>query len=291
MTSAKITAPIDGDFSHELTIGYEVIGDSGRPWIITPGGRFSRDYPGVREFATALADLGNQVVIWDRPNTGESDVCFLGATESGMQADVLAALLRYLDLGPTVIIGGSGGARVSLLAASRHPDVTSALSVWWISGGTYGLMTVAMSYGAPSIPTAWNDGMEAVVELPAWREVIEKNPSNRDRLLAQDPREFIRTLERWMDSHCTCGQATVPGLPDDDLRKIDMPALVFRSGASDPIHTRATSERVAELMPNAQLREPPFPDRVWIDSELGRRFVTWPLLAPVLHDWAISLRD
>jgi hypothetical protein len=31
-----------------LSIGYEVIGD-GRPWVITPGGRFRKDYPGVRE--------------------------------------------------------------------------------------------------------------------------------------------------------------------------------------------------------------------------------------------------
>lgn len=287
MPTAKITADIDGTIKHELTIGYELIGDSGTPpWIITPGGRFSRDYPGVREFAVALAELGNQVVIWDRPNTGESDVCFIGATESGMQADYLAALLRHLDLAPAVIIGGSGGSRVSLLAAARHPAVTAALGAWWISGGTYGLLTVAMSYGAPSIPTAWNGGMEAVLELPAWQEVLDKNPSNRDRLLAMDPREFITVLERWMESHCTCGHGLVPGLPNDAVRGITAPAVVFRSGASDPIHTRVTSEGVAELLPNAQLLEPPWPDTVWIDSELGKRFVTWPLLAPILNDWA-----
>ena len=35
-----------------LTIGYEVIGE-GRPWAITPGGRFPRDSPGVPELAQA----------------------------------------------------------------------------------------------------------------------------------------------------------------------------------------------------------------------------------------------
>ena len=33
-----------------VSIAYEVVGE-GRPWIVTPGGRFSKDYPGVRELA------------------------------------------------------------------------------------------------------------------------------------------------------------------------------------------------------------------------------------------------
>ena len=92
-----------------VSIAYEVIGE-GRPWIVTPGGRFSKDYPGVRELAVALAEHGNRVVIWDRPNCGASSVVFAGRSESEVQADALGALLRHLDLGPTVIAGGSGGA-------------------------------------------------------------------------------------------------------------------------------------------------------------------------------------
>ena len=60
-----------------LTIAYEVIGE-GRPWAITPGGRFSMDSPGVRELAEALAAEGNRVLVWDRPNCGASDVAFTG---------------------------------------------------------------------------------------------------------------------------------------------------------------------------------------------------------------------
>jgi pimeloyl-ACP methyl ester carboxylesterase len=77
--------------------------------MFTPGGRFSKDSPGVRELATALAERGNRVLIWDRPNCGASDVCFTGTSESAMQADVLAALLAHLDMAPAVIAGGSGG--------------------------------------------------------------------------------------------------------------------------------------------------------------------------------------
>jgi pimeloyl-ACP methyl ester carboxylesterase len=109
-----------------LSIAYEVIGDAGaRPWVITPGGRFSMTSPGVRELAVALAERGNRVLIWDRPNCGSSDVCFTGPSESQMQADVLADLLRQLDMDPAVIAGGSGGARVSLLTGGKHRDVTA----------------------------------------------------------------------------------------------------------------------------------------------------------------------
>ena len=55
------TIDIDG-----TTIAYEVIGE-GRPWVVTPGGRFSKEAPGVRELALKIAAAGNQVLIWDRP--------------------------------------------------------------------------------------------------------------------------------------------------------------------------------------------------------------------------------
>src|SRR4051794_38932105 len=183
------TATFDG-----LTISYEVIGE-GRPWTITPGGRFSKDSPGVRELAQALAATGNQVLIWDRPNCGESDVCFTGDSESAMQADTLAALLRHLDMTPAIITGGSGGSRVSLLTAARHPDVAAGVAMWWISGGVYGLMVLGTHYCGGSIAAAWNGGMQAVADLDEWAEVQQRNPRNRQLLLDQDPKQFIATME------------------------------------------------------------------------------------------------
>jgi pimeloyl-ACP methyl ester carboxylesterase len=229
------TATVDG-----LTIAYELIGNEGRPWAITPGGRFSKDDPGVRELAEALAARGNRVVIWDRPNCGASSVCFEGSSESAMQADALAGLLRHLDLAPAVIAGGSGGSRVSLLTAARHRDVAAGLALWWISGGAFGLMSIGLHYCGGSLAAAWSGGMEAVVALDEWNEVLERNPDNRQRFLAQDPATFVETMERWLLPYCPCGDEVVPGLPDDEAGALDVPALVFRSGVSDIHHTRAT---------------------------------------------------
>ena len=278
-------AKVDG-----LTISYEVVGE-GRPWAITPGGRFSKDFPGIRELAEALAAEGNRVLIYDRPNCGESDVCFTGSSESAMQADTLAALLTHLDMTPAVISGGSGGARVSMLTAARHAEVAAGLAIWWISGGAFGLMSLGMHYCGQNLVKAWEGGMEDVAALPEWEEVLRRNPSNRQRILDQDRSEFIAAMERWMLAYCPCGDELVPGLATADAAALDLPTLVFRSGESDAYHTRATSEAIAEALPNARLVEPPWGDREWIERSAdhqvnGKLFDRWPLLAPQLSEWS-----
>jgi pimeloyl-ACP methyl ester carboxylesterase len=291
------TAEVDG-----LTIAYEVVGPGGgagrggRSWALTPGGRFDKDTAGLRELARALSAGGDRVLIWDRPNTGASDVCFAGPSESAMQADVLAGLLRQLDMAPAVIAGGSGGARVSLLTAARHRDVASGLALWWISGGPFGLITLATHYCGPSLRKAWTDGMAAVADLPEWAGVIERNPANRRRIADQDPAEFVATLERWMVAYCPTGDTLVPGLANEDAARLDVPTLVFRSGASDPNHPRSTSEEIAAALPDARLVEPPWGDSEWLERQAARTagtaaglFVRWPLLAPQLRSWARSV--
>lgn len=275
-----------------LTIGYEVIGE-GRPWALTPGGRDGRDTPGLRELAAALAERGNSVLIWDRPNTGESDVCFAGVSESAMQADVLAGLLARLGMAPAVIAGGSGGSRVSLLAAARHREIAAGVAMWWISGGVFGLMSIGNHYFGASVRAAWEGGMEAVVALPEWAGTLERNPANRRRFLSLDAADFIATCERWMAAYCPCGDELVPGLPNAQAQALDLPALVFRSGAGDIHHRRETSEQVAKALPNSRLVEPPWGDTEWRERQAARTagdapglFVRWPLLAPSLDEWA-----
>jgi pimeloyl-ACP methyl ester carboxylesterase len=274
----------------DLEIAYEIIGE-GPPWVITPGGRFSKDYGGVRELAHAIADYGNQVVIYDRLNCGASSVIFTGPSESVMHADSLAMLLRQLELGPTIIIGGSGGARVSLLTAARNPDIARGVAVWWISGGVFGNMTLGPHYCGGSIAAVWNGTMQDVADLPEWKEVVERNDGNRERFLSMDRAEFKAVMERWMHAYCACGDPLVPGLSDEEAARMTIPVLVFRSGASDMHHTRETSERLAASLPNAVLVEPVWDDTEWVERQAATRdgetlFDRWPLLAPQLVEWA-----
>ncbi len=273
-----------------IEIAYELVGE-GRPWVLTPGGRFTKAVGGLPEMARTLAGHGNQVLLWDRPNCGASSVVFAGPSESEVQADALAALLRHLDLGPTIIAGGSGGARVSLLTAARNPDVTAGLAMWWISGGVPGLLQLANYYCMPSADAAWHGGMEAVAALDQWQETQTFNPANRDRILAMDRAEFLAVMDRWALAYCPCDNALVPGLDDSDIAQLRVPIMVFRSGPSDMSHTRATSEAIAAGLPGAELVEPPWGDNEWNERRAGIEttgslFVRWPRLVPQLVEWS-----
>ncbi len=265
-----------------IGIAYDIIGEGEKTVALTAGGRFSKDTPGLRELAGILAENGYKALIWDRVNCGESDVNFDGETESLMNADALAGLLKALDFGPTLLVGGSAGSRVSLMTALRHPEQVSGLLLLWISGGAIGLGTLAYHYCHGSALAAAMDGMEAVADLPEWQEQVTRNPGNRARFLAQDPDTFIATMERWADSFFPKSDAPVPGVDPDQLAALKIPVVVLRSGKSDIHHPRRTSEALAGMIPGADLQEPPWPDNEW--NEGGKRpdnslFRSWPKLA------------
>ena len=281
-------ATIDG-----IGLEYELFGKEGAPAVsLTPGGRFTMDAPGVREMAQAYADAGRRVLIYDRPNCGKSDACLRGESESEMQAEALAGLIRHLDLGPTLLSGGSGGARVSMLAASRHPEICSALAVWWISGDPIGLMQLATYYCGEAAVMASDGGMEAVMNATSWAENFAKNPESRARLLAMDPDHFIAVMQKWASAYVPSDISPVPGMRPRDFARLTMPALVFRSGKSDLSHTRATSEWVHRLIPHSLMLDPPWNDNEWNYRSTQVRtgqgtglFVSWPKLVPIILDY------
>jgi pimeloyl-ACP methyl ester carboxylesterase len=275
-------------------IEYELFGKEGDPAVaITPGGRFTMDVPGLREMAEEFAKAGRRVLIYDRPNCGKSDTTLRGETESEAQAEALAGLIRALNLGPTVITGGSGGSRVSLLAASRNPDICSHLAIWWISGDPIGLMQLAVYYCGEAATLASKGGMEAVLNATSWAEHLAKNPKAKDALLAMDRDHFITIMQKWASAYVPSDISPVPGMKPRDFARLTMPALVFRSGKSDLSHTRATSEWVHRLIPHSKMVDPPWNDDEWnyrsdqtaTGSDGHTLFRSWPKLVPVIRDF------
>jgi pimeloyl-ACP methyl ester carboxylesterase len=275
-----------------IGIDYELLGKPGAPAVaLTPGGRFPRDTPGLPELAEKLAAGGRRVLLWDRPNCGASDLCFDADNESELQGRTLTQLIRALDLGPTALAAGSGGSRVSLIAASRDPEMVSHLIIWWISGGTVGLITLGAYYCCGSALAASQGGMEGVAGLPDWAEQIRRNPRNREILLSQDKDAFIRTMERWTAFYVPSPISPVPGMSLEDFSQLCMPTLVYRSGRSDLSHTRRTSDWVRTLIPHCDYRDPPWPEDEWnqrsvIHAKQGSGlFVSWPKLAPAILEF------
>src|SRR3954468_13499814 len=174
---------------------YEFVGpDDGEGVVITPGGRFSKDYGGVHERADALAAGGKRVLLWDRPNCGRSDVQVCGRSESHMRAETLGLLLQQLGVEQVISAGGSGGARDSIVFTLMWPDLVRKLAVWHIVGGTFSTMSLANVYVMNELRAVRSGGMEAVAQMtgPAggWADLVEANPRNRDRLLAIGAEEF-----------------------------------------------------------------------------------------------------
>ncbi|MCX7863659.1 MAG: alpha/beta hydrolase [Novosphingobium sp.] len=277
-----------------IGIAYELLGKPGDPAVaLTPGGRFTMDVPGLREMAQLFADAGRRVLIYDRPNCGYSDTCLAGESESEVQAEALAGLIRKLDLGPTVIAGGSGGARVSMLAAARDPEICSHLALWWISGDPIGLMQLATYYCGEAATLASRGGMKAVLEATSWAEHLSKNPAARDALLAMDPNRFIAIMQKWAAAYAPSDISPVPGMKPRDFARLTMPVLIFRSGVSDLSHTRATTEWVHRLITHSVMLDPPWADDEWnyrsqetASGKVGHTlFRSWPKLVPIILDF------
>jgi pimeloyl-ACP methyl ester carboxylesterase len=276
-----------------ISIAYELIGEGEKAITITPGGRFPKETPGVRQLAEALAGHGYKVLIWDRPNCGASDVCFEGECESFQNADTLAGMIRALGLGKALVYGASGGSREALLTAIRHPEVVAGVVCQWLSGGGIGIATLPNAYNAGPAMAAAMGGMEAVVAAPDFQLQIASNPANRDKLLAMDADWFIQKMRDWADwFFCAPGQP-ISCTREGDLEGIKASALILRSGKSDFHHTRETSEAVAAMIPGAELQEPPWGDREWLDRLAASfadpkegLFVSMPKLVPQITAFA-----
>jgi 2-hydroxy-6-oxonona-2,4-dienedioate hydrolase len=276
------------------SVVYEILGDTGDFIVLTPGGRFSKNIPGLRPLAEALVTGGYRVLLWDRPNCGRSDVQFYGQSESHMRAETLHGLLTALDVGPCILAGGSGGARDSMLTSMLYPEIVTRLVVWNIVGGVYGTFVLGSYYVVPSILAVRGLGMEGVLAVPEWRERVEANPANKQRFLDLDPDEFLKVMLRWLNAFVPKPGQTIPGVDDEMFDNIKVPTLIIRGGENDLDHPKRTSLEVSCLIKGAELIDPPWPEDAWErageDRAQGKvigfhMFDTWVLAAPPILDF------
>jgi 2-hydroxy-6-oxonona-2,4-dienedioate hydrolase len=275
---------------------YELIGpDDGEAVVITPGGRFSKDYGGVHELAYALADGGKRVLLWDRPNCGRSDIQVYGRSESHMRAETLGLLVKGLGIEQIVAAGGSGGARDSIIFTLMYPELVTRLAVWHIVGGNYSTMSLAGVYILNELRAVRSGGIEAVMQMtgPAgsWADLVAVNPRNKDRLLSLGAEEFHRVMNRWLDAFVPKPNEPIPGVPDYEFEQITVPTLIVRGGDGDFDHPKRTSLEVHSLIKGSRLIEPPWPEDAWEQAAkataagTGHLFDPWVQAAPALLDF------
>jgi 2-hydroxy-6-oxonona-2,4-dienedioate hydrolase len=275
---------------------YEFVGpDDGEVVVVTPGGRFSKDYGGVHELADALAGGGKRVLLWDRPNCGRSDIQVSGRTESHMRAETLGLLVRELGIAQLVATGGSGGARDTIIFTLMWPELVRKLAVWSIVGGTYSTMALAGAYVMTELQTVRSRGIEGIIELDngpfSWAAMIRQNPGNAERLRAIGTEEFERVMTRWLDAYVPKPNEPIPGVSDWEFAAISCPTLIVRGGERDYDHPKRTSFEIHALIEGSRLVEPPWPEDAWeraveaTNEGRGSLFDPWVLAAPMLLEF------
>ena len=279
---------------HGGNVVYEILGKTGEFIALTPGGRFSKDIPGLRPLAEQLVKGGYRVLLWDRPNCGKSDLQFYGQSESHMRADTLHQLITGLRIGPCVIAGGSGGARDSILTTILHPEIVTKLVTWNIVGGVYGSFVLGSYYIVPSIQAVRGLGVKGLLGVSEWQERIAENPANKDRILAMDGDEFLRVMLRWLNAFVPKPGQAIPGVDDALFDDITVPTLIIRGGENDWDHPKRTSLEVNCLIKGSTLIDPPWPEDAWErageDRATGKAkgfnlFDTWVQAAPAIVDF------
>jgi pimeloyl-ACP methyl ester carboxylesterase len=233
-------------------IAYTVLGDGG-PWIaLSPGGRRGMD--SVEGLASRVANAGYRVLIHDRRNTGASDLVLEGdEPEFQIWADDLHELLTQLDALPAVIGGSSSGCRTSLVFALRYPSLVRALLLWRVTGGPFAANRLANQYYGQYIELAQAGGMAAVCESEHFRERIERNPTNRERLMALTPERFIAVMSHWREYFLQDADLPVIGATEEQLRSIRVPTCIVPG--NDRTHSHRIGETAHRLIPNSELHD------------------------------------
>ena len=291
-----------------VMLAYEVFG-KGRPVVWSTHGWLPRD--NLAYLAAGRLSAHYRVLIWDRRNSGASDVAMADTpSEHDLWTEDLHCLLAALDMSPAYLAGACNGAALSLLAALRYPDDAMGLILlappchytaatadtgFIFDGHFHRLVKVAEESGMEAVIAestgAWVRRGSASSEPRDWplgwvAETISMNPRNRDRLLAMNPKAFAAIMNRWAGWYGQ-GPGHVHGVPYEDIRPITLPALVAHG--FDPIHPRDTAEELCRLLPNAQWVE--YSDRYTQDEMDQAGEFGWGLALPFMEEFLCRIES
>jgi pimeloyl-ACP methyl ester carboxylesterase len=240
-----------------VRLHYEVLGEQG-PWLaLVSGGR--RSAAELLPLAGKIADRGFRVVLHDRRNTGASQVWIEGLRgEEAIWADDWVQLMAHLNAVPAFFGGGSSGARLALLTSLRHPAVVRGLLLMRITGGAFTAARLPETYYGQFIRAAEQGGMAAVCATPFYQERIDADPTNRDRLMAMDPLQYIAVMQHWLEVFLQGPREPVLGMTVQDLQAVCAPTWLVPG--NDKTHVSRHGREAASLIRGCELFELPLVD-------------------------------
>jgi len=241
---------------NDLDIRFEIHGE-GIPIVYTPGGFYPLEKG--RVLAERLKKLGYKVLLWDRPNTGESGLLFEGDNLFQVWADKLRELLHYTGLSPAFIAGGSAGGLGSLCLAFHYPTKVKGLILMAPPTDNKDFWNFIIQNTFLALAEmAEKDGMSVVIEAQSgmgdlfnWQDQFQRAPQKKQKLLSMNSNTFAGTMRTWAHSLMTSEHPHLAGLSDQQLATIRVPTIIF-SGASDD-HPPHTAEALHKKLAKSEL--------------------------------------
>jgi pimeloyl-ACP methyl ester carboxylesterase len=217
-------APIESGMApvKDIQMYYAVYGE-GEPVLLVHGGLGNADVWGFQIPALAAA---HRVIVADSRGHGRS-------TRSekpfgyALMADDYLALLDYLKIDQTALVGWSDGGIIGLDIAIRHPERLSKL----------------FAFAANYTP----DGVKETVETDATFSAYIERASEAYAKLSPTPGEFDAFVEQISKMW-----ATEPNYTEEQLKAISVPTVVFDGDHDEAIKPEHTAE-IAALIPGAKL--------------------------------------
>jgi pimeloyl-ACP methyl ester carboxylesterase len=199
------------------------------------------------------------VLLWDRPNTGESGLLFKGDNFLKIWADKLHELLHFTGLAPAFVSGGSAGGLGALYFAYLYPAEVKGLifsspptddqEIWTaMLKETFLTRAEAAEKGGMAAAFEATDGM---LDLFNWPDQFERVAQKKQQLLSMNPQAFAETMRAWARSFIDGGFPCFAGLSDEQLGTINIPTIVF-SGAGG-FHPPHTAEALHLRLPQSTL--------------------------------------
>jgi pimeloyl-ACP methyl ester carboxylesterase len=240
-----------------LNINYEIIGDSGPAVALVTGGR--RGYAELIPLANKIAKNGYRVFLHDRRNTGASDILIKGEeVEEITWADDLHELLKQHDALPGFIGGSSAGARTAMLFSIRHPEAVKGLLLLRVTGGAFAAGRLPENYYGQYIRIAEEGGMEAIRATDQYRERMEANAGNKEKLENMSAAEYIAAMKQLM-AHFVAGvHHPVMGISPDDVRSITAPTMIIPG--NDNTHSSESARVAHGMIPGCEIHPLPIED-------------------------------
>ncbi len=215
--------------------------------------------PGAWYFAGRLSGHF-RVIIWDGPNNGQSDVVLRNTpSEYHLFCACLKELLDGLHISSAHLAGCSGGGEMALLFARLYPETAKSIALYRPTDTTSSVEAEIIQNRFCRIAEfAKNHTMEEVAAYSAdppqtrfghcasW--IADLYRRDKDKLLEISQTDFAGLMQSWGD---WMGRPTFyrANLSDEDLHKIDIPALI--APCADEYHPESIAQDLANHLPNA----------------------------------------